>query len=170
MDLNLKDLLFNVYMMEGYNFVFWCETIIKRLQYYNLFLLFFNCCMQLQIVVWFVIPAIKDSTVAHVNHTLSLIVLIQYIPRLFQIFPLQRRILKTSGLIAKTALAGALYNLGFYMLASHVILLFIENSSKCQILKICNNSKNIDKLCFQYCVVSADFRSFLVCCFHSAPI
>ncbi|PNX98287.1 cyclic nucleotide-gated ion channel-like protein [Trifolium pratense] len=38
-----------------------------------------------------------------------------------QIFPLQRRILKTSGLIAKTALAGALYNLGFYMLASHVL-------------------------------------------------
>ncbi|QCD84792.1 probable cyclic nucleotide-gated ion channel 16 [Vigna unguiculata] len=74
-----------------------------------------------QIVVWFVIPAVKDSTVAHVNHTLSLIVLLQFIPRLFQIFPLQRRILKTSGLIAKTALAGALYNLGSYMLASHVL-------------------------------------------------
>ncbi|KAK7354071.1 hypothetical protein VNO80_19528 [Phaseolus coccineus] len=74
-----------------------------------------------QIVVWFVIPAVKHSTVAHVNHTLSLIVLIQFIPRLFQIFPLQRRILKTSGLIAKTALAGALYNLGSYMLASHVL-------------------------------------------------
>ncbi|RDX94743.1 putative cyclic nucleotide-gated ion channel 16, partial [Mucuna pruriens] len=74
-----------------------------------------------QIVIWFVIPALKNSTVAHVNHTLSLIVLIQFIPRLFQIFPLQRRILKTSGLIAKTALAGALYNLGSYMLASHVL-------------------------------------------------
>ncbi|RZC08171.1 probable cyclic nucleotide-gated ion channel 16 [Glycine soja] len=74
-----------------------------------------------QIVIWFVIPAVKDSTAAHVNHTLSLIVLIQFIPRLFQIFPLQRRILKTSGLIAKTALAGALYNLGSYMLASHVL-------------------------------------------------
>ncbi|XP_061365373.1 probable cyclic nucleotide-gated ion channel 16 [Gastrolobium bilobum] len=74
-----------------------------------------------QIVIWFVIPAVKDSTAAHVNHTLSLIVLIQYIPRSFQIIPLQRRILKTSGLITKTALAGALYNLGFYMLASHVL-------------------------------------------------
>lgn len=73
-------------------------------------------------MVWFVIPAVKNSTVAHVNHTLSLIVLIQFIPRLFQIFPLQRRILKTSGLIAKTALAGALYNLGSYMLASHVTI------------------------------------------------
>ncbi|TKY73480.1 cyclic nucleotide-gated ion channel 16 [Spatholobus suberectus] len=74
-----------------------------------------------QIVIWFVIPALKNSTVAHTNHTLSLIVLTQFIPRLFQIFPLQRRILKTSGLIAKTALAGALYNLGSYMLASHVL-------------------------------------------------
>ncbi|GAU39227.1 hypothetical protein TSUD_396740 [Trifolium subterraneum] len=74
-----------------------------------------------QIVIWFIVPATKNSTAAHVNHTLSLIVLIQYIPRLFQIFPLQKRILKTSGLIAKTALAGALYNLGFYMLASHVL-------------------------------------------------
>nr|KYP32694.1 putative cyclic nucleotide-gated ion channel 16 [Cajanus cajan] len=74
-----------------------------------------------QTVVWLVIPSLKNSTVAHVNHTLSLIVLIQFIPRLFQIFPLQRRILKTSGLIAKTALAGALYNLGSYMLASHVL-------------------------------------------------
>ncbi|KAK7317196.1 hypothetical protein RJT34_01210 [Clitoria ternatea] len=74
-----------------------------------------------QIVIWFVIPALKHSTAAHVNHTISLIVLIQYVPRLFQIFPLQRKILKTSGLIAKTALAGALYNLGSYMLASHVL-------------------------------------------------
>ncbi|XP_027337679.1 probable cyclic nucleotide-gated ion channel 16 [Abrus precatorius] len=74
-----------------------------------------------QIVIWFVIPAVKTSTAAHVNHTLSLIVLIQFIPRLFQIFPLQRRILKTSGLITKTALAGAVHNLGLYMLASHVL-------------------------------------------------
>lgn len=83
--------------------------------------------LQFQIVIWIVIPATKNSTAAHSNHTLSLIVLIQYIPRLFQIFPLQRRILKTSGLIAKTALAGALYNLGFYMLASHVINLQFQN-------------------------------------------
>ncbi|XP_015967239.1 probable cyclic nucleotide-gated ion channel 16 [Arachis duranensis] len=74
-----------------------------------------------QIVIWFVIPAVKGSTVAQGNHTISLIVLIQYVPRLFQIFPLQRRILKTSGLITKTALAGAVYNLCFYMLASHVL-------------------------------------------------
>lgn len=78
-------------------------------------------CLPLpQIMIWFVIPAFKDTTAAHANHALSLIVLIQYVPRFFQIFPLQRRIIKTSGLITKTALAGSLYNLGFYVLASHV--------------------------------------------------
>jgi len=105
----------------------WIETKTYRLFdpfefLERVFDIIFFLCMQLQIVVWFVIPAVKHSTVAHVNHTLSLIVLIQFIPRLFQIFPLQRRILKTSGLIAKTALAGALYNLGSYMLASHVTI------------------------------------------------
>ncbi|XP_028778316.1 LOW QUALITY PROTEIN: probable cyclic nucleotide-gated ion channel 16 [Neltuma alba] len=97
----------------------------------------FLACLPLpQIVIWFLIPAFKDTTAAHANHTLSLMVLLQYIPRFFQIFPLQRRIIKTSGLIAKTALAGSLYNLGFYVLASHVLgaayyLLAIQRQSQC---------------------------------------
>ncbi|KAL5544233.1 hypothetical protein UlMin_008017 [Ulmus minor] len=74
-----------------------------------------------QIVIWFVIPAVKNPTVAHANHTLSLIVLIQYIPRFFLLFPLNRRIVKTTGVIAKTAWAGAAYNLLLYILASHVV-------------------------------------------------
>lgn len=80
--------------------------------------LLFGCL--LQIVIWFVIPAVRNSTAAHANHTLSLIVLLQYIPRFFLIFPLNRRIAKTTGVIAKTAWAGAAYNLLLYMLASHV--------------------------------------------------
>lgn len=47
-------------------------------------------------------------------------VLIQYIPRIFLIFPLHQRIVKTTGFVAKTAWAGAGYNLLLYMLASHV--------------------------------------------------
>ncbi|KAF3437057.1 hypothetical protein FNV43_RR19810 [Rhamnella rubrinervis] len=74
-----------------------------------------------QIVIWFVIPAVRNSTAAHANHTLSLIVLLQYIPRFFLIFPLNRRIAKTTGVITKTAWAGAAYNLILYMLASHVV-------------------------------------------------
>lgn len=74
----------------------------------------------LQIVIWYIIPSIKDPTADHANHILSLIVLIQYIPRLFLIFPLNRRITKTTGVVARTAWLGAAYNLLLYMLASHV--------------------------------------------------
>ncbi|KAI3462993.1 hypothetical protein Pfo_019656 [Paulownia fortunei] len=74
-----------------------------------------------QIVNWYVIPATKTNGNGHSNNTLALIVLIQYIPRLFVIFPLNQRIIKTTGFIAKTAWAGAAYNLLLYMLASHVL-------------------------------------------------
>ena len=70
-----------------------------------------------QIVIWIVIPATRRD---HTNNTLALIVLLQYIPRLFLMFPLNRRIIKTTGVVAKTAWAGAAYNLLLYMLASHV--------------------------------------------------
>lgn len=72
-------------------------------------------------MIWFVIPAVKSPSAAHANHTLALIVLIQYAPRLFVIFPLNRQINKTTGAIAKTAWAGAAYNLLLYLLASHVL-------------------------------------------------
>ena len=71
-------------------------------------------------MIWFVIPALKTRTADYANHTISLIVFIQYVPRFFVIFPLYRRIIKTSGAIAKTAWAGAAYNLVLYILASHV--------------------------------------------------
>ena len=71
-------------------------------------------------MIWFVIPALKTRTADYANHTISLIVFIQYVPRFFVIFPLHRRIIKNSGAIAKTAWAGAAYNLALYILASHV--------------------------------------------------
>ena len=46
--------------------------------------------------------------------------IIQYVPRLFLIFPLNQKIVKTTGVVAKTAWAGAAYNLLLFMLASHV--------------------------------------------------
>ena len=73
-----------------------------------------------QIVVWLVIPASRGTKSDHANNTLALFVLIQYVPRLFLIFPLTQRIQKTTGVIAKTPWIGAAYNLILYMLASHV--------------------------------------------------
>ncbi|XP_061350408.1 cyclic nucleotide-gated ion channel 18, partial [Gastrolobium bilobum] len=73
-----------------------------------------------QIVIWLVIPASRNARTDHANNTLALFVLIQYVPRLFLIFPLNQRIQKTTGVIAKTPWIGAAYNLVLYMLASHI--------------------------------------------------
>ncbi|XP_043723334.1 cyclic nucleotide-gated ion channel 18-like [Telopea speciosissima] len=89
-----------------------------------------------QMVIWFILPAIRQSSTDHANNTLSLIVLLQYVPRLFLIFPLNRRIIKNTGVVANTAWVGAAYNLLLYMLASHVLgaswyVLSIERQHTC---------------------------------------
>ncbi|XP_042499756.1 cyclic nucleotide-gated ion channel 18-like [Macadamia integrifolia] len=89
-----------------------------------------------QMVIWFILPAVRQSATDHTNNTLALIVLLQYVPRLFLIFPLNRRIIKNTGVVANTAWAGAAYNLLLYMLASHVLgaswyVLSIERQHTC---------------------------------------
>lgn len=74
----------------------------------------------MQIMNWFIIPNMKRTIADQTNYTLSLIVLFQYVPRFFLMFPLNKRIIKTTGVVAKTAWSGAAYNLLLYMLASHV--------------------------------------------------
>lgn len=54
------------------------------------------------------------------KNVLRFIIIFQYIPRLFVIFPLSSQIVKTTGVVTETAWAGAAYNLMLYMLASHV--------------------------------------------------
>lgn len=71
----------------------------------------------LQIIIW---SAVKNSRADHNNTTLALIVLVQFIPRLYLIFPLSYQIVKADGVVTKTAWAGAAYNLLLYMIASHV--------------------------------------------------
>ncbi|XLU70605.1 hypothetical protein S245_029658 [Arachis hypogaea] len=67
----------------------------------------------------------------HANNTLALFVLIQYIPRLFLIFPLNQHITKTTGVIAKTLWIAAAYNLLLYMLASHCEVTCKATLAKC---------------------------------------
>lgn len=89
-----------------------------------------------QIVIWFVMPATRSYRFDHSNNDLALIVLLQYIPRFYLIIPLSSQIVKATGVVTKTAWAGAAYNLLLYMLASHVCdhipLLF-----SCFILGLC---------------------------------
>ncbi|OMP05873.1 putative cyclic nucleotide-gated ion channel 18-like protein [Corchorus olitorius] len=67
------------------------------------------------------IPLTKNTKVDHANNPVALIVLLQYVPTLFLIFPLNRKIIKSTGIIAMIAWAGAAYNLLLYLLASHVL-------------------------------------------------
>ncbi|KAK4389028.1 putative cyclic nucleotide-gated ion channel 14 [Sesamum angolense] len=89
-----------------------------------------------QIVIWSVLPAVRSTHADHTNNALVLIVLLQYIPRLYLIFPLSSEIIKATGVVTKTAWAGAAYNLLLYMLASHVLgaawyVLSIERHAIC---------------------------------------
>ncbi|XP_047978586.1 probable cyclic nucleotide-gated ion channel 16 [Salvia hispanica] len=74
-----------------------------------------------QCVVWGIMPMTVARSSNHVNHTISLLIILQYIPRLIIIFPLNWRIIKNTGVVAKTAWTGAAYNLILYLLASHAL-------------------------------------------------
>lgn len=90
----------------------------------------------LQMVIWFIIPATRTPRTDHKNNALALIVLFQYIPRLYLIFPLSSEIIKATGVVTKTAWAGAAYNLMLYMLASHVCnLILLHLSLFCSVLQ-----------------------------------
>ncbi|KAL6634772.1 hypothetical protein ACP70R_027443 [Stipagrostis hirtigluma subsp. patula] len=74
-----------------------------------------------QFVIWIVIPKLRESATANRKNVLRLSIIFQYLPRLFQIFPLSRQIVMATGVMTETAWAGAAYNLILYMLASHVL-------------------------------------------------
>uniref|UniRef100_A0A803MX49 Cyclic nucleotide-binding domain-containing protein n=1 Tax=Chenopodium quinoa TaxID=63459 RepID=A0A803MX49_CHEQI len=70
-------------------------------------------------MIWFIVPALRSGTKAHTNHTVALIVLVQFIPRLFVMFPLNRKIVNSTGIAAKNAWSGAVYNMLLFILAGH---------------------------------------------------
>ncbi|KAK6141992.1 hypothetical protein DH2020_016208 [Rehmannia glutinosa] len=89
-----------------------------------------------QILIWVVIPNLSGSTMTNTKNVLRFIIIFQYIPRLFLIFPLSSQIVKATGVVTETAWAGAAYNLVLYMLASHFLgaswyLLAIERQEAC---------------------------------------
>ncbi|GER33526.1 cyclic nucleotide-gated channel 15 [Striga asiatica] len=89
-----------------------------------------------QMLIWGVIPNLKGSTMTNTKNVLRFIIIFQYIPRLFLIFPLSSQIVKATGVVTETAWAGAAYNLILYMLASHFLgaswyLLSIERQEAC---------------------------------------
>ncbi|KAJ7981013.1 cyclic nucleotide-gated channel 15 [Quillaja saponaria] len=89
-----------------------------------------------QMLILIVIPNLSGSTMANTKNVLRFIIIFQYLPRLFLIFPLSSQIVKATGVVTETAWAGAAYNLMLYMLASHVLgacwyLLSVERQESC---------------------------------------
>ncbi|XWS58968.1 hypothetical protein CRYUN_Cryun08bG0079700 [Craigia yunnanensis] len=71
------------------------------------------------VLIWIIIPNLKGSTMTNTKNMLQFIIIFQYLPRLFLIFPLLSQIVNATGVVTETAWAGAAYNLMLYMLASH---------------------------------------------------
>ncbi|CAL9180426.1 unnamed protein product [Musa hybrid cultivar] len=112
------------------------------------------------IVIWSVILTVRNLRAQDNNNALALIVLIQYIPRFYLIFPLSQQIIKTNGVVTKTAWAGAVYNLLLYMIASHVLgaswsLLSVERQRTCWKSQ-CTLARPLRKLRFLIVVCQAN--------------
>ncbi|KAI3520535.1 hypothetical protein L1887_09984 [Cichorium endivia] len=89
-----------------------------------------------QMLIWLIIPSLSGSTMANTKNVLRFIIIFQYLPRLYLIFPLTSEIVEVTGVITETAWAGAAYNLMLYMLASHFLgaswyVLSIERQEAC---------------------------------------
>lgn len=89
-----------------------------------------------QVVIWIIVPNTGGIDVYQIKNALRVTVFLQFIPRLYLIFPLTSQIVKTTGVVTETAWAGAAYNLGLYILASEFVgacwyLLSIERKDAC---------------------------------------
>nr|XP_043633299.1 protein CNGC15b-like [Erigeron canadensis] len=89
-----------------------------------------------QMLIWIIIPSLNGSAMTNTKDVLRFIIILQYVPRLYLIFPLTSQIVGATGVVTETAWAGAAYNLMLYMLASHFVgacwyLLSIERQEAC---------------------------------------
>ncbi|CAM8962419.1 hypothetical protein QQ045_003052 [Rhodiola kirilowii] len=89
-----------------------------------------------QVVTLIIVPRLRGSRISNTKDLLKFIVIVQYLPRVFRIYPLYKEVTRTSGILTETAWAGAAFNLFLYMLASHVLggfwyLFSIERETIC---------------------------------------
>lgn len=113
-----------------------------------------------QLLIWAIIPNLGGSTMQNTKNVLRFVLIFQYIPRLFLIFPLSSQIVKATGVVTETAWAGAAYNLMLYMLASHVLgacwyLLAVERQEACWI-DACDREKSSCQYAYLDCTSDKD--------------
>ncbi|XWS48528.1 hypothetical protein CRYUN_Cryun13aG0085700 [Craigia yunnanensis] len=123
-----------------------------------------------QVVILIIIPQMRGLKSLNTKNLLKFVVLFQYLPRVFRIYPLYKEVTRTSGILTKTAWAGAAFNLFLYMLASHVFgafwyLFSIEREYTCwqdacknntgcnQHLFYCDGGSSISTLLNQSCPI-----------------
>ncbi|OAY62606.1 putative cyclic nucleotide-gated ion channel 6 [Ananas comosus] len=107
-----------------------------------------------QIVVWRYLQSSEGSDVLATKNALLLIVVLQYFPRFYRIFPLTSELKRKAGVFVETAWAGAAYYLLWYMLASHNVgsfwyLLSVERENDCWHLACKNYNGCLDS--YLYC-------------------
>ncbi|TYI68917.1 hypothetical protein E1A91_D08G119200v1 [Gossypium mustelinum] len=117
-----------------------------------------------QVVILIIIPQMRGLKSLNTKNLLTFIVLFQYLPRVFRIYPLYKEITRTSGILTETAWAGAAFNLFLYMLASHVFgafwyLFSIEREYTCW-KDACRNNTKCNPRSF-YCDGDSSFSMFL---------
>ncbi|KAH7675329.1 Potassium channel voltage-dependent EAG/ELK/ERG protein [Dioscorea alata] len=108
-----------------------------------------------QIVIWRFLHNSNGSDVLATKNALLFIVLLQYIPRFFRLFPLTSELKRTSGVFAETAWAGAAYYLLWYILISHMVgafwyLLAVERKDDCW-HSACHRNSTICQPDYLYC-------------------
>ncbi|XVF73037.1 hypothetical protein PTKIN_Ptkin12aG0169300 [Pterospermum kingtungense] len=112
------------------------RAIAKRYLFKNFFVDILSILPLPQIVILFRTPLRKRSVTFAIKESLKWIIFCQYVPRIIRVFPLYKEVTRTSGILFKTAWAGAVLNLILYMLASHAFgafwyLIAIERQERC---------------------------------------
>lgn len=117
-----------------------------------------------QVVVFVIIPTMRDVRFLDAMNLLTIVVICQFIPRVLRIYPLFKRDKRTSSTLAETTWAKAAFNLFLYMLAGHALgalwyCLAIEREALCW-QKACANHMGCVKRSF-YCNESPGEHTFI---------
>ncbi|KAJ8541907.1 hypothetical protein K7X08_016773 [Anisodus acutangulus] len=89
-----------------------------------------------QIVILIITPNANGPIALATKEMLKIVIFVQYIPRIFRIYPLYKEVTRTAGLFTESAWGGAVFNLSLYMLASNVVgafwyLISVERQDTC---------------------------------------
>lgn len=107
---------------------FLCMILLNVIFYF----INFAFLISLKLLIWVIIPSLSGSAMANTKNVLRFFIILQYVPRLYLIFPLSSQIVEATGVVTETAWAGAAYNLMLYMLASHVSRKLLINNVRIQ--------------------------------------